>query len=164
MGWASSALSLGVFHRSARKAGIADYLINYKPRILLIDEFDKMHIQDIAVLLSMMETGRMSEMLYGKTREVELDTVVFAAANTMKGLPPEAKSRFQILHFTEYSEDEFKHVVVNVLKRAWRKRGSSAAHRPESLEHPWKQRPKRSHKDSEACIHKGGSGRGHRHP
>jgi Holliday junction DNA helicase RuvB len=101
----------------ASKAGISDYLINYKPRILLIDEFDKMHIQDIAVLLSMMETGRVSEMLYGKTREVELDTVVFAAANTMKGLPPEAKSRFQILHFTEYSEDEFKQVVVNVLKR-----------------------------------------------
>jgi Holliday junction DNA helicase RuvB len=101
----------------ASKAGIADYLINYKPRILLIDEFDKMHIQDVAVLLSMMETGRVSEMLYGKTREVELDTVVFAAANTLKRLPPEARSRFQILHFTEYSEDEFKQVVVNVLKR-----------------------------------------------
>jgi DNA replicative helicase MCM subunit Mcm2 (Cdc46/Mcm family) len=41
----------------ASKARIADYLINYRPRILLIDEIDKMHIQDIAVLLSMTETG-----------------------------------------------------------------------------------------------------------
>lgn len=99
------------------RAGLADYLANNEPRFLLIDEIDKMVGPDYAVLLSLCETGRVTEMLYGKTREVTLDTVVFACGNRTDGMPPEVISRFQRLDFFPYSETEFMEVVNHVLTR-----------------------------------------------
>lgn len=101
----------------ASKAGITDLLVTCKPRILLIDEIDKMRGEDLSALLSMMETGVVVETVYGKQRRVQLDTVVFAAANTLKRLPEEVQSRFQVLHFREYSRAEFLEIVTHALKR-----------------------------------------------
>lgn len=99
------------------RAGLADYLINNEPRFLLIDEVDKMVGPDYAILLSLCETGRVTEMLYGKTREIQLDTIVFASGNRTDGMPPEVISRFQKLDFFPYSETEFMEVVNHVLSR-----------------------------------------------
>lgn len=99
------------------KAGLTDYLFTYQPRFLLLDEIDKMGGADYGVLLSLCETGRVSEMVFGRTREVSLDTIVFACCNTLKGIPPEVVSRFQVLVFNEYTREEFIYVVENVLGR-----------------------------------------------
>ena len=99
------------------KAGLTDYLFTHQPRVLLLDEIDKMHGEDYGVLLSLCQTGRVSEMIYGKTREVTLNTTVFGCANTLKGIPPEVISRFQVLKFKEYGREEFINVVENVLGR-----------------------------------------------
>ena len=99
------------------KAGLAEYLMNVQPRYLLIDEVDKMAIQDYAILLSLCETGRITEVIYGKNREVQLDTIVFACGNRLDGIPPEVISRFQVLHFHLYSEAEFTEIVNHVLMR-----------------------------------------------
>ena len=99
------------------KAGLAEYLMNVKPKYLLIDEVDKMAIQDYAILLSLCETGRVTEVIYGKMRDVELDTIVFACGNRLDGIPPEVISRFQVLHFHPYSEAEFTEIVSHVLTR-----------------------------------------------
>jgi len=99
------------------KAGLAEYLVSVQPRYLLIDEVDKMAVQDYAVLLSLCETGRITEVIHGKTREAQLDTTVFACGNRLKGIPPEVISRFQVLHFHPYSETEFTEIVRHVLTR-----------------------------------------------
>jgi len=99
------------------KAGLADYLISTEPTYLLIDEIDKMALKDYDVLLSLCETGRVTEVVYGKMREVQLDTIVFASGNRLNGIPPEVMSRFQVLHFHPYSETEFTQIVSHVLSR-----------------------------------------------
>ena len=99
------------------KAGLTDYLITYKPRVVMLDEVDKMDAADYGVLLSLCETGRVTEMLYGRVRQVTLDTVVFGCANRTKGIPPEVLSRFEVLRFRDYTPEEFLDVVKNVLMR-----------------------------------------------
>jgi len=99
------------------KAGLTDYLITHKPKILMLDEVDKMDGADYGVLNSLCETGRVTEILYGRSREAMLDTVVFGCTNTLKGIPPEVVSRFEVLRFRPYTDEEFSDVVVNVLLR-----------------------------------------------
>jgi len=88
------------------RAGLSDYLIEFKPRNLLIDEVDKLPSKDLAPLLSLCETGRVIETLYGRRREESLDTIVFTAANRIEVLPQEVLSRFEALHFKEYAREE----------------------------------------------------------
>jgi len=96
---------------------LADYLIECKPKYLLIDELDKLSLRDYAVLLSLCETGRVVEVLYGRRREAMLKTIVFAAANRRRDIPPEVLSRFEVLEFPEYTREEFIRVCVGVLQR-----------------------------------------------
>lgn len=100
------------------KAGLTEYLITYKPKVLLLDEFDKLNRPgDYGVVLSLCETGRVTEMIYGKTRDEQLDTIVFACCNRVKGIPEEVLSRFQPLKFEPYTRTQFINIVENVLKR-----------------------------------------------
>ena len=100
------------------RAGLSDYLIETKPRYLLIDEVDKLPAKDLAPLLSLCETGRVIETLYGRRREETLDTLVFTAANRVEVLPREVVSRFEVLHFPEYTRPQFIDVCVRLLARA----------------------------------------------
>jgi len=102
---------------STSKAGLVDVLINEKPRILLIDELDKMNKEDMAALLSLMESGRVVECKYGKTRNATLNTMVVAAANNISKLPKELVSRFAVFRFAPYSQEEFVRVCEGVLTR-----------------------------------------------
>jgi len=99
------------------RAGLSDYLIDFKPRYLLLDEVDKLPVKDLSPLLSLCETGRVIETLYGRRREETLDTIVFAAANRIEGLPREVVSRFETLHFKEYTRPQFTEVCVRLLAR-----------------------------------------------
>jgi Holliday junction DNA helicase RuvB len=96
------------------KAGIVDLLFETQPSILLIDEIDRIGTKDIAVLLSLTQTGIVSETKFGRHREIKLDTKVFAASNTMK-MPPELLSRFMVLQFKPYSKADFLVVASNLL-------------------------------------------------
>jgi Holliday junction DNA helicase RuvB len=98
----------------ATKTGIADLLFEVQPHIILVDEIDRLGTRDIAILLSLMETGIISETKFGKKREVKLNTKVFAASNTTN-MPRELLSRFLVLFFRGYSEDEFIRVATSVL-------------------------------------------------
>jgi len=81
-------------------AGLADILFVYEPRF---------------VLNSLMATGIVSETKHGKTRELELDTRVFAAGIKVEKLPQDLLSRFIKLHFNPYTEQEFIEVSQKVL-------------------------------------------------
>ena len=98
----------------ASKAGIAEVLFDTEPEILLVDEVDRIGTRDIAVLLSLMETGIVAETKHGKQRERKLATKVFATSNTTR-MPPELLSRFMVLRFTPYSGEDFLAVATNVL-------------------------------------------------
>ena len=99
------------------KAGLADLLITRKPRYLLIDEIDRMDRDDYGVLLSLMQTGIVVETKYRKERRAELKTWVFASAIKTKGIPNEVLSRFMVLRFPEYDQEQFREVVVTILTR-----------------------------------------------
>ena len=103
-----------VLGSQASRAGIAEVLFDSKPRILLVDEIDRIGSKDISVLLSLMATGMVSEAKHNKRRKVRLDTRVFAASNTLN-LAPEVLSRFLVLEFPHYHVDDFMRVAVNIL-------------------------------------------------
>lgn len=52
------------------KAGLTDYLLEFRPRVLIIDEIDKMPLAEMSVLLSLMENGTVTR-LKKKMRETE---------------------------------------------------------------------------------------------
>ena len=99
-------------------AGLTDALFNYQPRILLLDEIDKIPMDATAVLLSVMESGDVLETKYKRHRGLKLDLNVFAAGNTDKTIPPELLSRFDTkLYFPPYSFEEFVSVCRGYLSR-----------------------------------------------
>jgi Holliday junction DNA helicase RuvB len=97
------------------KAGIAEILYEQRPRILLADEIDKFENKDIAILLSLAETGIVRETKVSKQREVRLNTNIFAVANSAKGMPRELLSRFRVLYLPQYTREEFIQASIKVL-------------------------------------------------
>ncbi len=97
------------------KAGLADFLLEFRPKYLIIDEIDKMAMADMSILLSLMESGVIARMKK-RMREIEkMKTWVFAAANRDERIWPELKSRFFTVHLTEYSEADFISISRAVL-------------------------------------------------
>ena len=98
----------------ASKAGIADILFDLEPTLLLVDEIDRIGTKDIAILLSLAETGIVSQAKHAKRREVKLQTKIFAASNSLN-MPSELVSRFLVLRFPPYAKAEFSIVTTNIL-------------------------------------------------
>lgn len=102
---------------AASRAGLWDLVAERKPCIILIDELDKMHITDMAALLSIMEGGRLVRAKKGRELNMRLGLTVVAATNIEGKLSPELRSRFAIRRLRSYSRDEFRRVVTEVLAR-----------------------------------------------
>jgi hypothetical protein len=68
-------------------AGLNEVLFNYRPRLLLLDEIDKIPMDVIAALLSVMENGETLETKYKRERRLKLDLNVLAAGNSDKNIP-----------------------------------------------------------------------------
>jgi Holliday junction DNA helicase RuvB len=98
-------------------AGMWDMLIERRPRILLIDELEKMNLTDTAGLLSLMEYGRIIRAKVGRSMDEKITVWVFATANRITSIPPELLSRFAKQKLTEYSDIDFVNVVKDVLQR-----------------------------------------------
>ncbi len=106
-----------ILGHTTSKQGLTRWLMENRPAYLLVDELDKMDREDFASLISLMETGILTEMKVGRTETVELKTWVFATANRDERLPPELRSRFLIVRLHDYSQDDFTRVVTLVLQR-----------------------------------------------
>lgn len=101
---------------SSTKAGLTDFLFDMEPRTVLIDELEKMDSKDYAVLLSLMEGGKVVETKKNRRREITVNTAVFASCNSVKKIPAENLSRFHFkFNFTPYTESEFEDVVQRIL-------------------------------------------------
>ena len=100
---------------STRRGGLEDYLLEFRPRCLIIDEIDKMDMRDMSVLLSLMESGIVAR-LKKRMREMEkMTTWVFGGANRDEHIWPELKSRFFTIRLKEYSQADFRNIVEMVL-------------------------------------------------
>ena len=97
------------------KSGLVDYLFAKRPRFLIIDEIEHMNTKDTTALLSLMQTGILSETKHEKTRSTQLRTWVFGSCNSTDKLPRPLLSRFLVLRFKKYSYDDFKKISNNVL-------------------------------------------------
>jgi len=102
---------------ASSKAGIADIIHKKTPLLLLIDELDKMSTDDMAVLLSLTETGILTEIKYGKTRTGIYNLKVFASANRTDRLSSELLSRFLRFTFKPYNQRTFLKTVIGVLTK-----------------------------------------------
>lgn len=97
------------------KAGLADFLLEFRPRYVVVDELDKMPLAEMSILLSLMESGIVAR-LKKRMREIEtLKTWIFGAANRDERIWPELKSRFFTIHLEEYSEADFISIARSVL-------------------------------------------------
>ncbi|MDR4490977.1 MAG: hypothetical protein R2685_08760 [Candidatus Nitrosocosmicus sp.] len=99
------------------KAGMLDHLFNSRPKHLIVDEIEYMAVKDQAALLSLMETGILSETKFEKTRTSVMRTWVFASCNDEKKLLTPLLSRFFVLYFKKYDYKSFEKIANHILKR-----------------------------------------------
>jgi len=97
------------------KAGMIDYLFDYRPRYLLVDEIEHMPYKDQTSLLSIIETGILTETKSQKTRSTQLKTWIFATCNNKEKLLSPLLSRFIIFHLKSYNRDKFIEVSNGIL-------------------------------------------------
>src|SRR5687767_15564696 len=97
------------------KAGMIDYLFDYRPRYLLVDEIEHMPYKDQTSLLSIMETGILTETKSQKTRSTQLKTWIFATCNNKEKLLSPLLSRFIIFHLKPYNRNKFIEVSNGIL-------------------------------------------------
>lgn len=97
-------------------AGLWDMIADKRPKIILIDEIEKMALADMAALLALMEQGRIIRAKVGRKLDVKVKSWVVATANRTAKMPAELLSRFAVRHLTEYNTTEFRLVVTSVLE------------------------------------------------
>lgn len=109
--------SLFVVGSNTTKAGLVNQLFERRPKFLLIDELEKMISNDQTSLLHLMETGIITETKINKTRQMELNSWVFASTNSWEKIIQPLLSRFMILEISEYTFEEFKDIAVSRLEK-----------------------------------------------
>jgi len=103
---------------TATKVGIRDIIYEELPRILIIDEIDKISdSDDLSSLLTWMESGRIIIAKHGLRDERRGKGWVFAACNRLKKIPPELIDRFEVFHLKPYTKEEFIRVVTGYLTK-----------------------------------------------
>jgi Holliday junction DNA helicase RuvB len=110
-------LAVWLVGSATSKAGLWDLVAERQPKVLLIDELDKMNAADTAALLSIMEGGRLVRAKKGRELDVKVEVRVVAATNVESRLSPELRSRFAIRRLSLYGREEFREVVRGVLVR-----------------------------------------------
>ena len=99
------------------KAGIFQILYDRRPKYVLLDEIDKLSGQDQQALFNLMETGRLTKTTKVENYDIELRTWVFATANNKDDILEPLFDRFERYFLSEYSDDEFKAIAVQRLKK-----------------------------------------------
>jgi holliday junction DNA helicase RuvB len=103
-------------------AGIL-YTLYSNPNIeyLLIDELEKIPRDELAVLLTLMESGKLivtkKTMMCNRHQNVK----IFATCNNVEKLSSEMRSRFLKFHLKEYSLEEFNMIAINIVTERFNK-------------------------------------------
>ncbi len=95
---------------------ILDVLEEHRPKIICIDELDKMPRQFQDKLLNFMESGHIKVDQMRKHYDFKIKGAkVFAACNEITRLSRALQSRFRRLHLPSYTEQQFLEVSIKVL-------------------------------------------------
>jgi Holliday junction resolvasome RuvABC ATP-dependent DNA helicase subunit len=95
-----------------------DVLEEKRPKIICIDELDKMPRQFQEKLLNFMESGHIKMDQMRKRYDFKIKGAkVFAACNEITRLSRPLQSRFRRLHLPSYTEQQFLQVSVKVLPK-----------------------------------------------
>ena len=97
------------------KSGLIDVLFDMQPKYLLVDEIEHLKPEYQSTLLSLMETGILTQMMHSKVRHIHLKTWVFATSNGTKKLSEPLLSRFRVMHLNKYSFSQFYEISVKRL-------------------------------------------------
>ena len=97
-------------------AGITSHIFeNPDLEFLSIDEIEKIPKDELAVLLTLMESGKLivtkKTMMCNRHQNVK----IFATCNKVEKLSPEMRSRFLKFHLKEYSLEEFNMIAFNIV-------------------------------------------------
>ena len=94
---------------------ILDVLEEERPKIICLDELDKMPRQFQNKLLNFMENGRVKVDQQNRQYEFEIKSAkVFATANEISRLSKPLRSRFRRLHLPRYTKQQFLNVAIKV--------------------------------------------------
>jgi hypothetical protein len=108
-----------VFGSRTSAAGLSDVLFEHQPKVLLLDECDKLHHDVYSVCLGLMEKGEILDTKSKKVRGIQLHTMVIAACNSSAKMPREFLSRFALhARFPPYTREQFIDVCCGFLTRA----------------------------------------------
>jgi len=100
---------------NASKSGLIDVLFDVRPKYLLVDEIEHLKSEYQTILLSLMETGILTQTLHNKVRQTQLKTWVFATSNVTKRMSEPLLSRFRVMYLNEYTFSQFYEISVKKL-------------------------------------------------
>src|SRR5215469_12313236 len=100
---------------NASKSGLIDVLFEMQPKYLLIDEIERLKPDYQTTLLSLMETGILTQTMHKRIRQAHLKTWVFATCNGTKKLSEPLLSRFRVMQLNEYEFSQFYEISVKKL-------------------------------------------------
>ena len=100
---------------NASKSGLIDVLFDMQPYYLLVDEIEHLKPEYQTMLLSLMETGILTQTMHTKVRHTHLKTWVFATSNGTKKLSEPLLSRFRVMYLNEYEFSQFYEISVKKL-------------------------------------------------
>jgi len=97
-------------------SGLFSYL-DLEPKLILIDQLDNLKYPDAyRLLIDICEYGIATKTSYNEKIVKTIKTKIIATANSIKRIPQALLSRFLILQFKKYSEEEFKAISKELLK------------------------------------------------
>lgn len=100
---------------NASKSGLIDVLFDLHPKYLLIDEIEHLKPEYQTMLLSLMETGILTQTMHKKIRQTHLKTWVFATSNGTKRLSEPLLSRFRVMYINQYDFAQFYEISTRKL-------------------------------------------------
>lgn len=107
----------GVMYRDGDQITAAKLrdVLKSDPPILLLDEIDALDNDAYDVLSTPMEHGRLVRDSARESYDVDVGTQVIGACNRREDLPEHIQSRFRVLAFEPYDEDEYIEVCAKML-------------------------------------------------
>ncbi len=100
---------------NSSKSGMIDVLFDMRPSYLLVDEIEHLKPEYQIALLSLMETGILTQTVHSKVRHIHLKTWVFATSNGTKKLSEPLLSRFRVMYLNGYEFSQFYEIAVKKL-------------------------------------------------
>jgi MoxR-like ATPase len=100
---------------NSSKSGMIDVLFEIRPKYLLVDEIEHLRPEYLTMLLSLMETGILTQTMHRKVRQTNLKTWVFATSNGTRRLSEPLLSRFRVMYVNKYDFAQFYEISVKQL-------------------------------------------------